>query len=290
LYAGTDDGKLHVTRNSGNSWIDLSDNIPNMPADRWINRIECSHHEPGTAYVAMNRYRNDDMRAFVFKTMNYGATWERLNYDLPYDSPVHVVRESSKNKNLLFAGTETGLFASIDGGQHWQKIKNGLPAAVPVHDLMIHPRERELVIATHGRSVYVMDISPLEQLNDKMLASDLHLFDIRRSIATPLRESNGNGETTNVTGYCAPNPEPGVAIHYYLRTGGPESISISICDKAGKTIATLTGTNNKGLNRVQWKSPEPGEYSFVVKSGGNEIKKSFLVWDGATVAENEKQN
>lgn len=289
LYAGTDDGKLHVTRNGGKSWIDLSDNIPNLPADRWVNRIECSHHEPGTAYVAVNRYRNDDMRAFVFKTTNYGATWERLNYDLPYDSPVHVVRESSKNKNLLFAGTETGLFASIDGGQHWQRIKNGLPAAVPVHDLMIHPRERELVIATHGRSVYVMDISPLEQLNEKMLAADVHLFDIRRSIVAPLRETNGDGESAR-TGYRAPNPEPGVAIHYYLRTGGPEPISIGVCDKSGKMVVSLNGSNNKGLNHVQWKSPEPGEYSVVVKKGGNEIKKSFLVWDGATIAENEKQN
>ena len=173
LYAGTDDGRLHVSRSGGEEWTDLSDKIPDVPKDRWITRIECSHFDEGTAYVTIDRHRNDDLKPYIFKTTDYGATWKPLANNLPPEAPVHVIRESSKNKDLLFAGTENGLFISQDGGKKWQHFTNGLPPAVIVRMTSSFIRanaDRELVIGTHARSVYVMDIAPLEEMTDKVMA------------------------------------------------------------------------------------------------------------------------
>src|SRR5262249_55666228 len=178
LYAGTDDGRLHVTRDGGKTWVELTRNIPGVPEQRWIARVECSHFEDGTAYLAIDRHRQDDRRPYLFRTADYGKTWEPLAANLPADAPVYVVRESSRNRDLLFVGTETGLHVSLDGGKRWQRLGRGLPT-VPVHDLVIHPRDRELVIGTHGRSIYVVDIAPLEELTPKVRAAAAHLFEVR---------------------------------------------------------------------------------------------------------------
>src|SRR5262249_13002873 len=116
LYVGTDDGRVHVTRNGGKDWEELTEQIPG-PKDRWVTRVECSQHAEGTAYVTIDRHRNDDLRPYVFKTTDFGATWAALANNLPREGPVHVVRESSRNPELLFAGTEWGLFGSLDGGK-----------------------------------------------------------------------------------------------------------------------------------------------------------------------------
>src|SRR5262249_46126279 len=157
------------TRDGGQNWTDLSDKIPGVPPDRWITRVECSYHAEGTAYLTLTRYRNDDLKPYVFKTTDFGATWKSLTNNLPPEGPVHVIRESAGNKDLLFVGTEFGLFTSVDGGARWHRLRGGLPT-VAVHDLVIHPRDRDLVIGTHGRSVYVMNIAPLEALTPKVLA------------------------------------------------------------------------------------------------------------------------
>src|SRR5262249_34523655 len=151
LWVGTDDGRIHVWRNGG-AWNDVSDRVPGVPPNRWITRIEASHFAEGTAYLAIDRHRNDDRRPYVFRTIDYGASWQNITKDLPADGPVLVIREDPRNKDLLFAGTEFGLFVSLDAGSSWQRFKAGLPA-VAVHDLVIHPRDRDLVIGTHGRSI-----------------------------------------------------------------------------------------------------------------------------------------
>src|SRR5262249_11938888 len=156
-YAGTDDGRLHVTRNYGADWTDLSKNIPDVPSDRWISRVECSHFDDATAYVSIDRHRNDDRRPYLCKTTDHGATWVSIASNLPSEGPVRVIREDLRNKQLLFAGTEFGLFVSLNGGASWHRLNNGLPT-VAVHDLVIHPRDRELVMATHGRGIFALDI------------------------------------------------------------------------------------------------------------------------------------
>src|SRR5262249_34299205 len=156
-WVGTDDGRLHLSRDGGKEWKDLSARLSGVPVDRWITRVECSHFAEGTAYVTVDRHRNDDRKPYIFKTTDFGVTWVPLAANLPADGAVHVLRESSKNRDLLFVGTEFGLYTSLDGGKRWHALKNGIPPGVTVHDLVIHPRERELVIGTHGRSIYVMD-------------------------------------------------------------------------------------------------------------------------------------
>jgi photosystem II stability/assembly factor-like uncharacterized protein len=303
LWVGTDDGDTHVSRDGGKTWKDLSEKltaalddaamlravadgqdlgvkIPGRSADRWITCVECSPFAEGTAFVAIDRHRNDDVGAYVFKTTDYGETWTAVMGDLPENGPVHVVRQSSRNADLLFAGTEFGLYATLDGGKHWRPVTNGLPPAVRVNDLVIHPRDRDLVIGTHGRSIYVMDIAPLEEATAKVLSAEFHVFDVKPAIAYKVRDRDKSA------GYVAPNPPYGAVIRYYLKDAAAETPTLVIRDFAGKAVATLSGPKNVGLNTVVWnlrpgddKAPvvEPGEYSATVTVGGRALTKPVRV-------------
>jgi photosystem II stability/assembly factor-like uncharacterized protein len=275
LYAGTDDGRLHVRRPRGSTpdgrstWIDLTDKIPDLPPERWITRVECSHFAEGTAFLTIDRHRHEDRKPYVLKTTDYGASWTRLDRDLPPEGPVHVIREDPHHRELLFVGTEYGLFASIDGGGHWFRLENGLPT-VAVHDLVIHPRDRDLVIATHGRSLYVMDISPLEEFKPEVLAAPVHLFDIKPAVA--FHYGRGRGYH-GAKPYIAPNPPYGAVIYYHLKSAVSEAVQILITDPVGQTVAKLKGPQEAGLHRVEWRldrgehDDEPGPYGPTVKPG-----------------------
>lgn len=248
LYAGTDDGKLHVTRDGGQTWTDLSEKIPGVPQDRWITSVDCSHTDEGTAYLTIDRHRNDDLKPYVFKTTDYGETWTSLANDLPPRTPVHVVRGSSKNPNLLFVGTEHGLFASLDAGGHWRRVTNGLPPAVTIHDLVIHPRDRELVIGTHARSIYVMDIAPLEELTDATVTAAAHLFAVKPVVATEPWPPQPAGDGRVFKGE---NPPHGAKLAYWLSANtGP--VTLAIADEAGKTVATWDRPGTPGFHQVIW--------------------------------------
>src|SRR5262249_18069321 len=158
-----DDGRLHVTANDGGKWSDLTAKLPGVPTTRWVTRVECSRFAEGTAYVTIDRHRHDDRAPYVFKTTDHGATCQSLAANLPRGGPVHVIREDPRNRTLLYLGTEFALFFSLDGGKQWRRLLGGFPT-VAVHDLVVHPRDRELVIATHGRGVYVLDVAPLQEL------------------------------------------------------------------------------------------------------------------------------
>src|SRR5262249_29810372 len=190
LWVGTDDGRVQVSTNDGRGWTDVSDHIPCVPAERWVTRLEASHFAEGTAYLSLSRHRHEDLRPYVYRTTDFGATWQCLSAGLPADGPVHVVREDLRNKDLLFAGTEFGLFASLDAGSSWHRLRGGLPT-VAVHDLLIHPRDRDLVIGTHGRGVYVLDVMPLEEVNAETLAATAHLFDVRPATEFQYHGSHG---------------------------------------------------------------------------------------------------
>jgi photosystem II stability/assembly factor-like uncharacterized protein len=243
LYAGTDDGNLHVTQDDGKTWTDLTKSIPGTPADRWITRVECSHFDAGTAYLTLNRYRNDDRRPYVFRTTDFGKTWTSLVSNLPPDAPVHVIRESSRNRDLLFVGTEHGLFTSPDGGAVWHRVTNGLPVAVTVHDLVIHLRDRELLVGTHGRSVYVIDVAPLEELTAEIAGSPAHLFAVKPAVAYKIQPA---GEPTKA--FAAPNPPYGAVLAY--RVADPATLTIE--DENGKVLAQWAVGDRPGFNRIVW--------------------------------------
>lgn len=261
LWVGTDDGNIWLSKDGGKAWADLSTNVPLVPRDRTISRIECSSFESGTAYLAIDRHRNDDFRPYLYVTRDHGKTWASLVNGLPLGAVVGVVRESSKNKNLLFAGTELGLFVSFDAGGKWDRVeKSGLPAATRIDDLVIHPRERELVIGTHARSVWIMDIAPLEQLTPAVLKAGAHLFDLKPvTLLTPKERA---GEPAK--GFKAANPTPTAA--FWI---GPtvKQYELTVVGPAGATATHSLGYAKPGLHRAPIPA-KPGEYTVTLKAGG----------------------
>ncbi len=252
IWVGTDDGNIQLTRDGGKTWANVVANIKGLPANSYIPCIEASPHDAGTAFVAIDRHREDDFAPHAFKTTDYGQTWTAIKGDLPAKGYLHVVREDPKMKNLLYAGTELGIFASWDGGNRWVSIRNNLPP-VAVNDLAIHPRDNDLIIGTHGRGVWILDgIAPFQQLAQAM-ASDVTLFDIKPAMRFQVwgKDSNLGSKT-----YAAQNPPYGATIDYYLKEDAKEPVAISITDKSGKLIRTLRqlpSTGNKAaVNRVVW--------------------------------------
>jgi photosystem II stability/assembly factor-like uncharacterized protein len=249
IWAGTDDGNIQLTTDGGKSWKNTVANIKGLPANSWVPAIEASHFDAATAYVAVDRHRDDDFSPHAFKTTDYGQTWTEIKGNLPARGYVHVVREDTKVKDLLFCGTELGVFASWDGGRNWLSIRNNVPT-VAVNDIAIHPREGDLILGTHGRGVWILDnITPLRQLAEAM-AQDAFLFDIRPAYRWYVWGKDSNlGQKT----FTAPNPPAGAMIDYYLKSDVQGPITITVADRSGKTIRTIrSAANRAGVNRATW--------------------------------------
>jgi photosystem II stability/assembly factor-like uncharacterized protein len=281
LWAGTDDGKLWTTEDEGGHWTDLTANLPAAVRGEWISRVEPGHADARVAYVAVDAHRSGKFAPYLFRTADGGRTWESIAGNLPPDGPVKVVREDPNNPNLLFAGTEFGLYASLDRGRTWRKIGD-LPT-VAVDDILIHPRDLDLIAATHGRSLYVIDdIRPLEMLGDTTRGRDVVLFPLRPAVGfEPLPgwvDSGGNAA------FHGANPPAGALITYYVRRYTGDEVKIAITDAAGAPVANLTAPGVPGLNRVSWdlktthdllneyggegaKFVRPGEYTVTLTSG-----------------------
>ena len=177
LYAGTDDGNVWVTRNDGATWDNISNRCAGVPAKTYVSRIEPSHFDSATVYVAYDNHRENDLVPYVCVSHDFGKTFHSIASNLPSTQAnyVYVVREDPFNRSLLYAGTELGVFATLDAGAHWFRIRNNL-ATVPVYDLKIHPRDHELIAATHGRAIQILDVAPLEQMADSVLSKPAYLF------------------------------------------------------------------------------------------------------------------
>jgi photosystem II stability/assembly factor-like uncharacterized protein len=249
LWAGTDDGKLWMTRDAGGHWSDLTSALRGVPAGLYMSRIEPSHHEAGTAYLAVDGHRTDDFHPYLLVTRDFGRSWKSIVGDLPAGLPVKVVREDLANPRLLFAGTERGIFMSLDAGEHWMKLDRGLPA-VAVDDILIHPRERDLIIGTHGRSVFVLDdLTAWEHWTPKVLADSVTFFPPRPATAYLTRTWGG---LWGNRAFRAKNPAFGADFDYLVAHGSGEEVSLEIADSTGKTVRRLTGPGTPGLHRVVW--------------------------------------
>jgi len=250
LWAGTDDGKLWVTRDAGGHWTDLTQNLKGVPQGLYMSRVEASHFDAGTAYVAIDGHRTNEDRPFLLVTRDHGKSWRSIVGDLPTNAPVKVVREDRTNKNLLFAGTERGIFMSFDAGGHWMKMDQGGFPSVAVDDILIHPRERDLVIGTHGRSVYVMDdITALEHWSERALRDSVTFFPPRPATAYLLRTYGG---LWGQRAFSAKNPAFGAYFNYFVARGNGEEVSIAVADSAGKSVRRLSGPGTPGFHRVTW--------------------------------------
>jgi photosystem II stability/assembly factor-like uncharacterized protein len=268
VYAGTDDGRVHVTKDDGKTWAEVSARLPGVPAARWVTRIEASAHAPGTAWLSLSRHRHDDWRPYLFRTDDYGMTWRSIVANLPREGPIHTVRGDARNPELLFVGTELGLYVSLDAGASWLPVKNRLPPC-PVHDLVIHPRERELVVATHGRGLYVLDVAPLQELSPKAQASRVHLFDVRE---VTLRRPPGASSLPS-RGYAGENPAAGAVLYYRLAERALH-VSVEVAGASRRVAALLRGSGAPGLHRLVWDLKDrdgaevpPGEYVVRLRVG-----------------------
>jgi hypothetical protein len=157
LYAGTDDGNVQVTRDDGINWTEISDELP----DKWVSRVRASQHELGTVYVSLTGYREDDFEKYLYMSRDFGGAWEPIAGNLPSES-INVVAEDPRDKDILYVGTDLGVYTTLDRGETWISLCNDLPTT-PVHDLIVHPRENELVIGTHGRSVFILDVTDIKK-------------------------------------------------------------------------------------------------------------------------------
>jgi photosystem II stability/assembly factor-like uncharacterized protein len=287
LYVGTDDGRLHVSRDGGQHWLDLSARIPGVSPERWISRVSCSGFGVGTAYLALDRHRNDDRRPYLFKTLDFGETWTPLPGKLPAEATVHVIREDPRRPDLLYAGTDLGLFISTDGGASWHHQTKGLPA-VAVHDLLVHPRDRELVLGTHGRGIYVMDVMPLEELNPSALSAPAYLCEPRPVLAQPRRRWRSWVGTRMFVGV---NPPDGAVLYYHLREAVKGPLTLTVSNAKGQPVMRWKlkdADRTPGLHRIVWdlttgkptkkgRAPTaratPGEYVLTLQAGGQMLQK-----------------
>jgi len=259
VWAGTDDGNLQVSRDNGLTFTEVGQNITGLPAGAlsgdnpyWISRIDASHFDAGAAYVSIDGHRADDLRPYIFLTRDYGRTWTSASGELPAFGNVRVVREDPKNPNLLYAGTEFGLYISLDGGKAWKKFMNGYPT-VRTDDILVHPRDGDLIVASHGRSIWIADdITPLQQWTPQMEAAEAVLFDVRPAVAYK-NDMRLNIATGGEQQFEGENPTPGTAIHFYVNRFVSGDASISVMEPGGRTLCESTVTTTPGeLHRVQW--------------------------------------
>jgi len=294
LYVGTDDGNLQVSRDGGKTWKNVAENLAGVPPYTYVTRIIASRFEEGRAYATLDGHRNDDFTPYVFVTTDYGESWRSLARGIPVGHVVNVIREHPGNPDLLFIGTERGAYVSFNRGRSWSRIKGNFPT-VPVDDIAIHPRENDLILGTHGRSIWILDdITPLEQLSAEVMDGTGYLFDIQE--AAQIRLYNHKGSTGHKV-FIAPNPPYGAFISYYLKEKAESSPVIIITNREGQKVRELKGPNRAGINRITWDltygAPDmpqagqrfqargplvlPGEYTVTLKAGGHEWTKTLKV-------------
>ena len=253
VWAGTDDGNLQVSRDGGVTFTEVGKNLPGLPANHmyWISRIDASHFDAATAYVSVDGHRDDDLKPYVFVTRDYGKTFQSIASNLPASGNVQVIREDPKNKDLLYVGTEFGLHVSLDGGKQWERFMNNYPT-VRTDDILVHPRDGDLIVATHGRSIWIADdITPLQQLTQAVRSEDAALFDIRPVVAY-LNDQQAGQHTGGQKLFAGENAPRGAAINYYLKGAAGGDVKIAIADGTGKVIRSIDGSKSAGINRVVW--------------------------------------
>ena len=263
IYAGTADGRLLVSRDGGERWTDVAardasdsdepsalPDFPGLPPGAWVNGIEPSRHEEGRVYAVWNNYRNDDYANYLYRSDDYGETWVSITGDLPAERVLRTVREDPRNPSVLFVGAEIGLFYTMDGGAHWTEVRGGMPT-LPFNDLVIHPRDNDLVLGTHGRGIWILDqINALQELTPEVMASSAHLFTIEP--ATQIRRAGGAAHAGDVH-YQGENPPNGAILDYWLAEEAPDgTVRVAIEDEGGTRVAMLDGTTGQGMNRVVW--------------------------------------
>jgi len=296
LWAGTDDGNLWVTRDGGKEWTNVVDKLiaakVGVKGPRWVASIEASRFEQGRAYVVLDGHRSDDDEPHVYVTEDFGEKWKSLRANLPWGS-TRVLREDVDNPRLLYLGTEFAVWASINRGESWTKINSNLPT-VAVHEIAVHPTAGEIVVATHGRSLWVLDVSALRQIKPSTLEEKMHLFRPQAAVRWRSEPTRGSPFGSGSRRFVGQNPPPGAQIYYVLGKKA-DKITLKIVDFTGKVVRELQAPGEAGFHRVSWDLTRlslrlfgernvpfgelvaPGMYRVVLTVNGEELVQSLRV-------------
>ena len=273
IWVGTDDGNIQVTRDGGKAWTNVTKNLPGIPAETWVSTVEAGHFEEGTAYASLDGHQSGDMKTYLVRTRDFGKTWESIATP-DITGYAHVIREDLVNPNLLFAGTETGLYISVDGGKSWGQFTGGMPKSLSIRDLSIQPRESDLLMATHGRGIYILDdLSALRALTPELLDKDFAALPSRSAVEGLFefeQRADGDGEFTGDTGQTV------ARVAYYLKKRMlMGEFKAAVYDAKGNLLENLSTTRRRGINIATWsmrmKSPKtppatslvPDPYTFM---------------------------
>jgi hypothetical protein len=237
VYTGTDDGLVYISKDGGYSFTNIS---KGLPEHLWVSRVIASAHDTATVFVSLNGYRWDDLTSYIYQSTDYGKTWKRIGLDLPSE-PVNVIREDNNNPKILYAGTDHGVYISIDRGITFMAFSRGL-ADAPVHDLVIHPREKEMIIGTHGRSLYIASLKEVQQLHDSIMRKDLFLF--------PMDEIKWNKNRGKIFSKWFQKPEKTIRIPYWSVTS--EVREFSIQTESGLILKTISDTASAGISYADY--------------------------------------
>lgn len=268
IWVGTDDGNIQVTKDGGKTWTNVVANVIGLPKNTWCYHIEASVFGEGTAYAVFEGHAKNDYTPYTYKTTDYGKTWKSI-ITADVDGFVRNIQEDFVNENLLFLGTEKGLYITIDGGSNWSHFTNNMPS-VAIHYIELSKKTNDLVLATHGRGVIILDdISPLRQITQEVLAKDLHFFDLKPAI---IEEQSSFGSTSGELEFIGNNPSSSAQIIYYLKkrhTLG--KMDMEIQDDKGNKIITLSPGKQKGINVVNWdyntKTPKTASGKILNRAG-----------------------
>jgi photosystem II stability/assembly factor-like uncharacterized protein len=273
IWAGTDDGQVWVTETSGAGWKDVAGKLPK---DRWVSRVEASGHERNRAYVTLNGYRDDDIRAYVYRTDDLGKHFKDISKGLPAEA-VNVIREDPLMENILYVGTDRGVYVSTDRGGSWSALQGGLPN-VPVHDLVVHPRERELVAGTHGRSIWIVDVLPLQDLVEADSDTALKVFYVDE-----VKASRG-WRSERSRWFFRPDDAPKSTIKYWSNDAG--STSIEIVDANDSVVRRLSTEAVSGMNSIEWDLLVDEELALAAETSARDKAKECAVDDEESPAFN----
>ncbi|SNZ00432.1 WD40/YVTN/BNR-like repeat-containing protein [Flagellimonas pacifica] len=251
IWTGSNDGQVHLTKNFGKDWINVSKNIPDLPEWGTISSIETSRYTKGTVYITVDLHHMGNFDPFVYKTSDYGKSWKLVSSTVPKSihSFAHVIKEDPKKEGMLYLGVDNGLYISYDDGDNWMRFKNNLPPA-PVYWLEIQEQFDDLVVCTYGRGYYILDnIAPLREFATDVLDNEVHLFSIRQAYRFHDKQSiKTDGPSLN----SGKNPAYGADINYYLKENTKEKIEVQVLSQNNEVIRTLKGSNEVGVNRVMW--------------------------------------
>ena len=281
IWAGSDDGLVHVTRDGGATWTNVTSAMAGFPEWGTVSLIEPSPFDAATAYVVVDAHRLDNMKPYLFKTTDYGKTWTRLDAKLPQDVYLHAVREDPAKAGQLYLGTERGVMFSTDGGANWRPLKLNLPT-VAVHDLVV--KGDNLVVATHGRSIWILDdLQPVRELDAKVTASDVHLFPVTDAVRWRYGSDGYGGRTASFS-----NPPQGAAIYYYLKDETKGEVKIEILDGQNRVVRTLSSVPRQPDYSSEDEDPEDLKKEALATGAGVQRAVWDLNWEGAEKIKNGK--